>query len=367
MSVEAGRLLLRPGATPSLACDRPMIGAALMDRLASGRRAALLPDLLASVFTLCAAAQRATARRAVLAACGQADAEAVGARESLQLGLATAREHLQRWALDLPAAVPVDGAAPDPRWLRDAPVLAATASDRARETAAAALPGWLQTRLFGLPPARWLERWQHDGAGWLSRWAATHEHPVCRWLRGVRDDAQAFVLPCRALALPAETEAGWRAFGEALTRDPEFARHPTWQGQPAETGGWTRTAGAMPVRTLWDRLGARLADLAALAVSPGRLAAGALPLGDGAGLAWTEMSRGLLVHWICLEKSPMDPALARATICRVIAPTEWNFHPDGALARALAAPGTGAAQARLAAAVLDPCLAFDVDAEVPHA
>lgn len=365
MTLDAGRLLLRPGATPSLACERAMVGAALMDRLTTGRRAALLPDLLASVFTLCAAAQRATARRAVLAACGRADA--VGCGESLQLGLATAREHLQRWALDLPAAVPIDGAAPDPRWLRDAPVLAAISGDRACEHAAAALPGWLASRLFGLAPAQWLERWQHEGAGWLSRWAAAHEHPVCRWLRAVEHDAQAFVLPCRALALPADGEAGWRTLADALARDAEFARHPRWRGEPAETGAWTRAAGTTSVRTLWDRLGARLADLAALATAPVRLVAGALPLGDGAGLAWTEMSRGLLVHWVCLDKTPTDPASARARICRVIAPTEWNFHPDGALARALAVPGTTTAQARLAAAVLDPCVAFDVGAEVPHA
>jgi hypothetical protein len=366
-AIAAGHLTLRPGTTPSLACERPMVGAALMQRLAEGRRASLLPDLLASVFTLCAAAQRATARRAVLAACGQADTPTAGTRESLQLGLATAREHLQRWALDLPSAVPVNGAAPDPRWLRDAPVFAPATTERTREAAAAALPGWLEVRLFGQPPAQWLARWQHEGADWLSTWARTHDHPVCRWLRTARDEAQAFVLPCRALALPAGGEAGWRALADALAREPEFARHPTWLGQPAETGAWTRTEGPVPVRTLWDRLGARLAELAALAVSPGRLVAGALPLGDGAGLAWTEMSRGLLIHWICLENSPSDPALARATICRVIAPTEWNFHPAGALAHALAAPGTTPAQALLAAAVLDPCIAFDVDAEVPHA
>jgi Ni,Fe-hydrogenase I large subunit len=41
------------------------------------------------------------------------------------------------------------------------------------------------------------------------------------------------------------------------------------------------------------------------------------------------MARGLLLHWVQLD------AQGRVQAYQVVAPTEWNFHPDGALAKAL--------------------------------
>ena len=118
--------------------------------------------------------------------------------------------------------------------------------------------------------------------------------------------------------------------------------------------------------SLWHRLGARLADLVHLALGDG-LACGACTLGPGEGIAWTEMSRGLLVHWVRLEDGPQAPDTARAAAYRVLAPTEWNFHPHGALAEALRSRRLHAAQARLAAAALDPCIRFDIAEEPAHA
>jgi Ni,Fe-hydrogenase I large subunit len=85
------------------------------------------------------------------------------------------------------------------------------------------------------------------------------------------------------------------------------------------------------------------------------LAMGSLDLGQGQALAWCEMARGLLLHWVQLDQQ------GAVQDYRVLAPTDWNFHPDGALAQALAAlaPGDTAA-ARTLAAAFDPCVAFTV-------
>jgi len=68
---------------PGVVGERPTVGRALLDRVTAGRRAALLPDLLATAFTVSKHAQRSTARRAVLAALGlvepAADAAAAAA------------------------------------------------------------------------------------------------------------------------------------------------------------------------------------------------------------------------------------------------------------------------------------------------
>ncbi|MEZ5703328.1 MAG: hypothetical protein R3E42_17330 [Burkholderiaceae bacterium] len=51
---------------------------------------------------------------------------------------------------------------------------------------------------------------------------------------------------------------------------------------------------------------------------------GALQPQPGVGLAWVEMARGLLVHQVTLDAG--GDSVGR---CRVVAPTEWNFHPLG--------------------------------------
>jgi hypothetical protein len=368
----AGRLWLAPGSATPITCERPMVGAALMRRLTEGRRAALLPDLIGAVFTLCAAAQRATTRRAVSAALGlPPTSEAATADERRLLAMATAREHLQRLALDLPLALPQPGVAHDPAWLRDAPVLglpSPVAMPARVQQAAAALPGWLERRLFGLPPARWLQHWRADGCGWLAEWSRGREHPVARWLAAVQPRAEAVAWPSRALAVLDDGEAGLRAIGAAVRDDDLFPEQPTWRGQPAETGPWTRRGRPEPAAapmTAWQRLGARLADLAAL-VGGATPDTGSLALGPGEGLAWTEMSRGLLIHWARLEDAAAAPDTARVARFRVLAPTEWNFHPSGELALAMTDGRFDAEATRLAALALDPCVRFDL-VEAQHA
>lgn len=349
-----GRLTLRPGAQPPIVCERPMVGAALLERLTAGRRAVLLPELLASVFTLGAPAQRGTARRAVAAALGGADSD----DDAAAIALHTAHEHLQRFALDWPAhAAPRNAAPPGVAWLREAPTLARSGDAPA---ALGELAHWLQRRLFGMPLARWLTGWQREGGAWLTQWCAGSAHPVAQWFGSVQAAARSIEFECRSLDVLDAAERGVHELGHALAADPRFAEQPLWRGAAAETGPWTRCGQRDRVRSVWDRLGARLADLARIA-SGVPLARGALRLGPGVGIAWTEMSRGLLVHWIELEGGgACNAQTARAARYRVLAPTEWNFHPAGAFGRRVAAASLDTASLRLAAAALDPCVAFDV-------
>jgi hypothetical protein len=185
---------------------------------------------------------------------------------------------------------------------------------------------------------------------------------LARWLVAVRAEAQALALPCRPLGVLHEGAAGLQAVAAALRGDPDFAERPLWRGAAAETGPWTRKVlGPEPpaADTAWLRLGARLADLAAIACGQ-PLACDALALGPGEGIACTEMSRGLLMHWVRLEEGARSADTARVAVFRVLAPTEWNFHPQGALGRALAERRLDAEGARLAALALDPCIAFRV-------
>lgn len=372
MSVDAivGSLVLRPGRELAVRCERPMVGSALLDRLAVGRLAVMVPDIMAAVFALCAESQRATSRRAIRAALGIDDAACGFRQEARVLALHVAREHLQRFALDLPTRAPVAGAQCQAQWLREAPVipLAGPGPDIGPRLAAAegALRGWLERRLFGMAPEAWWREWLQGRGGWLERWCARHDHPLARWLAGVRDDALATGWPCRRLDALVDLDTSMRDLAASVAADPAFPQRPLWRGEPAETGPWARAGDAWVPFSVWDRLGARLAELARIGAGLA-LAVGALRVGDGEAIAWTEMSRGLLLHWVRLGPGASDARTARPLRYQVFAPTEWNFHPDGAFARLLQAGGLGAGQVGLAAAALDPCVAFHIEEPVAHA
>ncbi|HEX5865769.1 MAG TPA: nickel-dependent hydrogenase large subunit, partial [Casimicrobiaceae bacterium] len=92
-------------------------------------------------------------------------------------------------------------------------------------------------------------------------------------------------------------------------------------------------------------------------------ALGGMALGPDRGLGWVENARGLLVHYVALDGERIDTY-------RIVAPTEWNFHPRGALTRGLeGTPASSESDLRdrvmLLVQSLDPCVAANV--EVRHA
>ncbi|MBY0466374.1 MAG: hypothetical protein K2W33_15655, partial [Burkholderiales bacterium] len=181
--------------------------------------------------------------------------------------------------------------------------------------------------------------------------------------------------PATALPPPV-SQADAHSLAGHLRTQTGFAMAPTWQGACAHTGSWTRLGAPPPVAALtpWGLLGSRLAELARLCLhdpasqsGPGALSFGAMPVGDGQGLAWVEMARGLLVHWVSLQVSQGGTVVHA---CHVMAPTEWNFHPHGAVARYIARldasqPADGVAcKVRMLMAAFDPCVPFEV--QRPH-
>jgi hypothetical protein len=164
----------------------------------------------------------------------------------------------------------------------------------------------------------------------------------------------------------------WDAFqcqelAHRALEDENFCGQPEWLGSPAETGVISRQQ-THPLLIDWiahhgrgvsARLLARLLELAEL---PSRLHVNAkvsiktYALAGHIGLSAIETSRGLLIHIVRLSEG-------KVVDYRIIAPTEWNFHPAGSLARALAnLPYSDDIQARAQAICLsfDPCVAFEI-------
>jgi Ni,Fe-hydrogenase I large subunit len=79
----------------------------------------------------------------------------------------------------------------------------------------------------------------------------------------------------------------------------------------------------------------------------------------GEGIAVVRTARGLLMHHVRLAEE-------KVTEYQIVAPTEWNFHPQGAFVqdlRGLLVPdGERLKQfAHIEAMSLDPCVAYEIE------
>ena len=218
----------------------------------------------------------------------------------------------------------------------------------------------LEQRVFGMRARDWLAL----DAARRARWVDDAALPAARMLARLRTCR---VDPPRDFLPWLDAEALRTEIAPALDASPAFVAKPAWRGRPAETGALARqrlqphVARELELNGLSARLLARLTELAALPAQLRRpLAQGvrSISAGAGIGIAAVETARGTLIHRAALDGE-------RVAHYRIVAPTEWNFHPRGAFVRGLlGCPAKSETEARGAAGLLahalDPCVAYEV-------
>lgn len=309
-------------AAATVASTRPPVARALC-----GLPAARVVEVVPRVFSLCRRAQGAAARLCLQAARGER--VVAGAELGLTVALEAIGEHLYHLLIGWPQVC-----------------VAADASIRQQEF------------------VTWRHRLQRadDEQG-----AATLGQDLVAWLPSL--SLPVFDEPPIAHAvawLPQLSAAAWAMQGERGV----FDEWPTFAGLPAETGALAAHPADAEVaahladgRRLSARLAARLAALrylGELMAAPARAAdlLDAASPAPACGLARVETARGTLLHRVEVDGD-------RVRDYRIVAPTEWNFHPQGSFMCEMVgqlAPTRAAAAdmaSRLALA-LDPCVPYTV-------
>jgi hypothetical protein len=342
----------RPLAVPSVLAGRTVDEAS-----------AIVPRL----YSVCATAQGAAASAALQCAVGldptpsmRSVAPAIVA-EAIQ-------EQLRRLLIDLPALVDLAPAVEPVASARRAiaPLLADGSATLPADVARVVSP-IVERHLFAMPASAWLAQSSVDD---VRAWARRGETPpakvVARWLAGDASLGASDVAPMPAADRAVLEEAVLAPLGE----DPAFAAAPRWRGAPVETGPWARAIDhplvAACTRSFGNGVVARtIARITTVAQDLGRLMDDAGDAIDGwspragEGASRVETARGMLVHLAQVEGG-------RVARYAIVAPTEWNFHPDGALARGLARledPDAASLRGRAGQVVqaLDPCVACRVE------
>ncbi|WP_428547387.1 nickel-dependent hydrogenase large subunit [Profundibacter sp.] len=297
-------------------------------RLMVGRDAREAAELLPRLFSLCGEAHRAAAALALFGWASAAQMRLVTAE--------SAREHLLRIALGWCAS----GEVPLPA----APVMALVEAARRGGDAAAALEDYLSAHVLGCAPDDFLS--QREFHGWLGE---ADTRPA-RFLRAVLARGRAGLGMVEPAFLPALAPG---RIAERLD-DPAFLARPEWNG-PRETGPLARqfnqplVAGVIGKHGagLLARMVARLVELAGLpeAIRVAR------PRQAASGFGTVETARGRLIHAARVEGG-------KVAAYAIVAPTEWNFHPEGMAARALA--GLAPDEAGLVIKAIDPCVDYEL-------
>ncbi len=335
-------------------------------RLLEGRPAEQVPELVSRLYALCGHSHRVAASIAL------AGGRAAPFRDGLPVLLENLREHLLQLFVYWPGCWEerADDAAAA-RVLRITTELLALAGglegrphagpDRRLREGVEELRGLVRERVTGRCPADILEL---DAPG-LRRWARQAPTLPARCLsRALATGGERFRappplgpddLPGVAVALASPDWEG-------------FVSRPQVEGACRTTGSHARMAGHPAVRELEPPLAkflaSRLLDLLSDLQALERLLRGrpaGLPCDEVAGLACVETSRGLLIH-------QAELSAGRVKRYRILAPTEWNFHPRGVAAAWLGSLDCeGGEELRRRAArivrAVDPCVAFEL--EVP--
>jgi len=362
------RLALADGCIDAVAVHSSRHGDAL--RLLVNQQVPRAVALVPMLFSLCGQAQGTVAHLAAAAAEGNDPGIAEQASGKRRIQVEALQEHLWRVLVDWS------------QWLDEAPDMAALGElrrsvakalgtgDEAWQGFAAELEVFLGDKIWAMPSRQWLAMTTLPE---LERWAGGGKTGAARMIGRLLENEGVFgasEVPC----LPLDVQSLLSGVAAEIDADPEYPRYPTWQGEPGETGALARMRHhpllARLLReqgnTVAARFVARLLEMAQMAVGLEHDEEdwlGALRLAPGVGMAWAETARGLLIHRVEVEEG-------RVKDYRIVAPTEWNFHPQGALVKGLlglaATDGEEARRkAQLLVQALDPCVACTV--EVQHA
>ncbi len=342
--ITEGKITINIGADGAVTLQSNRISE--VGRLFIGRKPDEVLDLLPLVFSLCGRAHVAAARQAISARVApdlaQSDARAVLAEN--------AREHLLR----ILTGWQVEGASDMPAL--EVMSLVRTADEVGAEAVAKQVSEILKNHVLGIEPADFLAI---NTPGDFFDWLAASPSIAARYLGQLCKagmQSQGATQP-RFLPLLAANELTSRL------ADPGFAMRPEWDGHPHETGPLARQK-SHPMITglkqefgsgLLVRLVARLVDLAKI---PQQLQTLSPYQTETLGLGVVETARGRLIHQVRMDGD-------RIVDYRTLAPTEWNFHPEGVVVQALKTlpPSADIANhARVLIEAIDPCVDFEVRA-----
>jgi len=368
----------------SIASQRPLLAQSLL----AGKPANEVTDLVALVFRLCGRAQAFAASNALEAAqMQQVSSKVLLARYQL-LRMELIREHLWRILLDWPTLMGLDSQgdlmkqvlAFDKDWAEiwDADNLVFKAGEHVKPVVMTKVAGlnklcgeFLNEHVFYMPPKTFYDCQDVEQLLLWARYTQTGAARLLQWLIGEKiaqvGDMDAFALP--------DLQENWLQEKLEGSGAEAFMQCPDIDGAAYETTPLARQKDHPLLQGLIAKFGVGLltrymAVLLEVSQSYVDMEKGLVPEDNNqemrtencAGLGVVEAARGRLIHRVILDND-------KVKTYQIVAPTEWNFHPNGVLQHALKSLKGDAKslekQAKLLIHAMDPCVKYTL--EIHHA
>jgi coenzyme F420-reducing hydrogenase alpha subunit len=229
---------------------------------------------------------------------------------------------------------------------------------------------FVTTEIFNQSPEQWLSMKEHDA---LAYWAFNNQTVAAKAIHALIDD-QFRISKLQFLDKIKPKEMAQLLFSD---KGAAYAAMPHYQGQCAETTPLARQKNHplltsllnMGGTNLLTRMTARLVELAMLVTGLDKQLdelslkkSKSYPeITTRCGLAQVEASRGRLIHGLQLDGQLV-------VNYRIVAPTEWNFHPQGVAKQALEQLKPFdlkqlKTEANLIINAIDPCVAYELKVE----
>jgi len=359
--------------------SRPVYAA----RMFQGKSIREVQKTLPLLFSICGTAQAYAGVQAIEQARGVQVKAATDAVRGSLVRMETLREHLWRILLDWPAflgELPVKGGMAKLISLQSEFRRAITGGGEAfLDSASIDYPGkldllqslaaeialLLEQQVFNMPPAEWLGI---DSLQAINDWAGSNSSVACRLLNFVQGSDWGGIGDSGVISLPVLAED---QIHRLMGKD-DFAARPQWLNQCCETTCHTRTQSPLLAllvpqygNGLLPRLLSRLTEMAQLSLNllpkPSETGINDVECDvvsvQNPGLGQVEAARGRLLHRIRLDGE-------RIRCYQIVAPTEWNFHPQGVVAQSLKTLSGDneqiEQQARLLINAIDPCVTYQL-------
>ncbi|MBT3348346.1 MAG: hypothetical protein HOM84_01380 [Thiotrichales bacterium] len=226
----------------------------------------------------------------------------------------------------------------------------------------------LNKKIFGIPTEEWLSI---ADISQFEEWLKIKNITVAtEMLNFIQQSGWNNLGSCRSQPLPTILSS------ERLTRlmeNPLYIEQPLWDGEPCESTPLTRIHSPL-VETLKENYGnglivrqvARLAELAQLVIgmdkTPSTVDSTPKNIGEiGSGIGRAQAARGELIHHVKIDEKEGKEIIKKY---QILAPTEWNFHPEGVVAASLKTLNmkspTIFEEATLIIGAIDPCVAYNL-------
>lgn len=324
-----------------------------------GKPVAQLLDTLPLLYSVCGTAQACAAISACEQALGQSPNQKLATAREMLVWMETAKEHLWQILLDWPTLLDrtpdSDGVAQVMALLKrfrgalfdrgDPFKLGKTAiSESLTEVEACIqeLETLLSLRLFNCSLVDWVEM---NGREQLERWVSQSPTTPGNMIGKISAEDWAGLGAVASEPLPKLSDQFYLQHLSCVS-GMQFIAMPSVDGQSCESTPYTREISSPLIESLrthyGDGLLARcLARLMELAKIPNRLRerlqvlrglndlqVAQTDLPEGVGISQVEAARGRLVHLVQVSGDKVQGY-------KILAPTEWNFHPKGVVAKGL--------------------------------